>query len=257
MAIPPETLEIPKQLRRDSEAQTDEDLVFGLSMSQISRRVDSMARAAGLGDGYSSHSGRVGLAIRMTRRGAPLQALQTHGRWKSPQMRHGTPGVRRRLRLWSGCERVNGAMHDCVHIAGMARSRIVPEHVHGVHHSTNALPQSWQVARWPSIAMSLCRHAPHRTHRRPELSGTSCLQGTAFSPSSPAAEQVPNCTATETTAATRGADAAFFAHCASPANCYCYRSETYVKASQLKVRNSVPVGPPNWTKSRTVNLGSP
>ncbi len=29
---------------------------------------------------------RVGLAIRMTRRGAPLQAVQTHGRWKSPQM---------------------------------------------------------------------------------------------------------------------------------------------------------------------------
>ena len=53
--------------------------VFGLSMSQISRRVDDMARAAGLGEGYSGHSGRVGLAIRMTRRGAPLQAVQTHG----------------------------------------------------------------------------------------------------------------------------------------------------------------------------------
>ena len=58
----------------------------GLSMSQISRRVDGMARAAGLGEEYSSCSGRVGLAIRMTRRGAPLQAVQTHGRWKSPQM---------------------------------------------------------------------------------------------------------------------------------------------------------------------------
>ena len=60
--------------------------VFRLSMSQISRRVDGMAKAAGLGDGYTSHSGRVGLAIRMTRRGAPLQAVQTHVRWKSPQM---------------------------------------------------------------------------------------------------------------------------------------------------------------------------
>ena len=55
-------------------------------MSQINRRVDSMARAAGLGEGYSGHSGRVGLAIRMTRRGAPLQAAQTHGRWKSPSV---------------------------------------------------------------------------------------------------------------------------------------------------------------------------
>ena len=81
-----DTLVTLKQLREDSESWTDDEPVFGLSMSQISRRVDSMARAAGLGDGYSGHSGRVGLAIRMTRRGAPLQAVQTHGRWKSPSM---------------------------------------------------------------------------------------------------------------------------------------------------------------------------
>ena len=87
VAITPETLTALKQLRQDSGVMTDADApVFGLAMSQISRRVDSMAQAAGLGDGYSSHSGRVGLAIRMTRRGAPLQAVQTHGRWKSPQM---------------------------------------------------------------------------------------------------------------------------------------------------------------------------
>ena len=86
VVITPDTLATLKQLREDSESWTDDSLVFGLSMSQISRRVDSMARAAGLGEGYSGHSGRVGLAIRMTRRGAPLQAVQTHGRWKSPSM---------------------------------------------------------------------------------------------------------------------------------------------------------------------------
>ena len=86
VVITPETLVALKLLRQDSEAWTDDESVFGLSMSQISRRVDSMARAAGLGEGYSGHSGRVGLAIRMTRRGAPLQAVQTHGRWKSPSM---------------------------------------------------------------------------------------------------------------------------------------------------------------------------
>ena len=87
VAITPETLTALKQLRQDSGVMTDADApVFGLALSQISRRVDSMAQAAGLGEGYSSHSGRVGLAIRMTRRGAPLQAVQTHGRWKSPQM---------------------------------------------------------------------------------------------------------------------------------------------------------------------------
>ena len=83
VAITPETLAALKHLRQDSGVMTDADApVFGLAISQISRRVDSMARIAGLGDGYSSHSGRVGLAIRMTRRGAPLQAVQTHGRWK-------------------------------------------------------------------------------------------------------------------------------------------------------------------------------
>ena len=86
VVITPDTLAALKLFRQDTEAWADDDPVFGLSMSQISRRVDSMARAAGLGEGYSGHSGRVGLALRMTRRGAPLQAVQTHGRWKSPAM---------------------------------------------------------------------------------------------------------------------------------------------------------------------------
>ena len=81
-----DTLVALKQLRQDSEAWSDDDPVFGLSMSQISRRVDSMARAVGMGEGYSGHSGRVGLAIRMTRRDSPLQVVQTHGRWESPSM---------------------------------------------------------------------------------------------------------------------------------------------------------------------------
>jgi integrase len=86
VVVTPDTLAALKQLREDSGSWADDDSVFGLSMSQISRRVDSMAKAAGLGDGYTSHSGRVGLTIRMTRRGAPLQAVQTHVRWKSPSM---------------------------------------------------------------------------------------------------------------------------------------------------------------------------
>ena len=99
VAITPETLVALKQLRQSSGMMSDADAsVFGLSMSQISRRVDGMARAAGLGEGYTSHSGRVGLAIRMTRRGAPLQAVQTHGRWKSPfnagEVHQGREGAR-------------------------------------------------------------------------------------------------------------------------------------------------------------------
>ena len=43
--------------------------VFGLSDRQIARRIAAAAKAAGLGDGFSGHSGRVGMAQRMTRQG--------------------------------------------------------------------------------------------------------------------------------------------------------------------------------------------
>ena len=56
VVVTPDTLAALKQLREDSGSWADDDSVFGLSMSQISRRVDSMARAAGLGEGYSGHS---------------------------------------------------------------------------------------------------------------------------------------------------------------------------------------------------------
>ena len=35
---------------------------FGLSAKQIGRRVDAAAKAAGLGEGFTGHSGRVGMA---------------------------------------------------------------------------------------------------------------------------------------------------------------------------------------------------
>ena len=47
--------------------------VFGLSDSQIARRVKAIAKAAGLADWelFSGHSGRVGMARRMAQNGAP------------------------------------------------------------------------------------------------------------------------------------------------------------------------------------------
>ena len=85
VVITSDTLVALELQQQDSETWSDDAPIFGLSMSQISRRVNSVAKAAGLGEGYSGHSGRVSLAIRMTRLGAPLQAVQMHGRWKSPQ----------------------------------------------------------------------------------------------------------------------------------------------------------------------------
>ena len=58
--------------------------VFGLSESQIARRVKAIARAAGLEDWeyFSGHSGRVGMARRMAQNGAPTHEIERQGRWK-------------------------------------------------------------------------------------------------------------------------------------------------------------------------------
>ena len=58
--------------------------VFGLSESQIARRVKAIARAAGLADWefFSGHSGRVGMARPMAQNGAPTHEIERQGRWK-------------------------------------------------------------------------------------------------------------------------------------------------------------------------------
>lgn len=68
------------------EDSTDETKIFKLSADQISNRVAAAALAAGLGRGYSGHSGRVGLARTMTTNGAPTTVTMDQGRWSSPQM---------------------------------------------------------------------------------------------------------------------------------------------------------------------------
>ena len=63
-----------------------EDSVFGLMPNGISRRIEKAARAAGLGEGYSGHSPRVGMARDLARAGTELTRLMTAGRWRSPRM---------------------------------------------------------------------------------------------------------------------------------------------------------------------------
>ena len=60
------------------------DKVFGLSESQIARRVKAIAKAAGLENWefFSGHSGRVGMARRMAQNGAPTHEIERQGRWK-------------------------------------------------------------------------------------------------------------------------------------------------------------------------------
>ena len=76
-------------LMPEDEAAVDVDPaapVFGLSASQIGRRVQAAAKAAGLGDGFTGHSGRVGMAQDLAATGVDLPALMTAGRWKSSRM---------------------------------------------------------------------------------------------------------------------------------------------------------------------------
>ena len=60
--------------------------VFALSDSQIHRRVKQAAKSAGLGDGFGGHSGRIGMARRMSGSGASTDTTMRQGRWKSPHM---------------------------------------------------------------------------------------------------------------------------------------------------------------------------
>ena len=62
------------------------DRVFDLGPNQISRRIKKAAQAAGLGDGFSGHSPRVGMARDLVRAGIELPALMNAGRWRTPAM---------------------------------------------------------------------------------------------------------------------------------------------------------------------------
>ena len=60
--------------------------VFGLAGETLANRVSAAARAAGLGEDFSGHSGRIGMARRMVAAGAPTAAVQHQGRWKHGDM---------------------------------------------------------------------------------------------------------------------------------------------------------------------------
>ena len=60
--------------------------VFALSGGQISRRIAAAARDAGLGEGFSGHSPRIGMAQDLSATGATLPELMQAGRWMSSSM---------------------------------------------------------------------------------------------------------------------------------------------------------------------------
>ena len=60
--------------------------VFGMTTRNIGKRVTAAAKAAGLREGFTGHSGRVGMAQDPVKSGVELPALMTAGRWKSSTM---------------------------------------------------------------------------------------------------------------------------------------------------------------------------
>ena len=78
--LSPATMEALSRIPREGES------VFRLSASQICRRIQAAAKAAGLGSGFSGHSCRVGMAIDLARAGTDLTSLMVAGRWQSPRM---------------------------------------------------------------------------------------------------------------------------------------------------------------------------
>ena len=71
-------------LIRNGAVETDR--VFVLRPNQLSKRIKQAAQAAGLGDGFSGHSPRVGMARDLARAGIELPRLMNAGRWRSPAM---------------------------------------------------------------------------------------------------------------------------------------------------------------------------
>ena len=64
----------------------DTGSVSGLRPKQIARRIKQAAQAAGLGDGFSGHSPRVGMARELARFGIELPSLMTAGSSRTPAM---------------------------------------------------------------------------------------------------------------------------------------------------------------------------
>ena len=60
--------------------------VFALSGQQIGRRFTATAKAAGISGHITAHSGRVGLASELTRRGASTTETMLAGGWKTARM---------------------------------------------------------------------------------------------------------------------------------------------------------------------------
>ena len=80
VAVTAATTRALREIRPEDAAPSNR--VFRLTGEALANRV----RAAALGDGFSGHSSRIGIARRMVAAGTPNAAVQRQGRWKHGDM---------------------------------------------------------------------------------------------------------------------------------------------------------------------------
>ena len=74
-----------RALRTEGTAPSD-PVLGGISAATVGRRLAVAAKAAGVKGRITSHSGRIGLATELTRRGASLQEVMLAGNWSTARM---------------------------------------------------------------------------------------------------------------------------------------------------------------------------
>ena len=84
VAVTPATARALGEIRPEGVDPTDP--VFGLTGEALANRVRSAAQAASLGDGFTGHSGRIGMARRMVAAGAPTAVVQHQDCWRHGDM---------------------------------------------------------------------------------------------------------------------------------------------------------------------------
>ena len=156
-------------LRPDGTGQ----VLGGINGQSIARRLTAAASAAGIEGRITGHSGRVGLAVELTRRGAPEQATGQGGRVEVEQdgcplqrRRRSRAGRRRYLPVAGAraARRTSGAPHRRpLDAPGRSRHRSAP--VAGATtgrtmktSSTSAMRTSWPRQRFVSAPVVLLPH---------------------------------------------------------------------------------------------------
>ena len=84
VSLSPQTMDDLEAIRPDPCDESSH--IFEMSHRSVSIRIRNMAQAAGLGEGYSGHSPRIGKALDLVQEGCSVAQILQAGRWHSPDL---------------------------------------------------------------------------------------------------------------------------------------------------------------------------